>query len=246
MLCYINRSVVLEQSICHLIKQYLNDLNVRAKYPNFNITVTCEHPFARLYFNDNLQASDSFPCVVVSTQEDKKPSDFMELPPHTDKITLEKKDIDALIASTKDTKAVGLCTVIDNKTLEAITNTIQEKGCCYGYSIRTRRQDALAVEVWAENVQLKNELYEQLRLYIAGSLRYQLDDMLSFFDIALFDDTIVGHKSNNYNYDFDIALCGAHIAFDVNYCTETLILDTEAKNMNFDIENMIMEAKNYV
>ena len=108
--------------------------------------------------------------------------------------------------------------------------------------MRIRRKDTLGFEVWAENAQLKNEIYEQLRLFITGNLSHLLEEKYPFFDIALFDNTIVGHRSNNYNFDFDVALSGAHIALDVNYCVEQIVLNTELTKVSKEI---ITEALNY-
>ncbi|MBQ3825271.1 MAG: hypothetical protein II811_03950, partial [Spirochaetaceae bacterium] len=63
-----------------------------------------------------------------------------------------------------------------------------------------------------------------------------------FFDIELLDHTVVGHRSNNHNYDFGIDLTGAHISLDIDYCVEQLVLDTQYTEIN-EIET---EAHNYV
>ena len=91
-------------------------------------------------------------------------------------------------------------------------------------------------------MQLKNEIYEQLRLYVASNLPYILADRYPFFDIAIFDNTITGHRSNNYNFDFDVVLSGAHISLDVNYCVEQIVLNTELTEVSNEI---ITEALNY-
>ena len=253
MLCYLNRGLILEQAICSIIHDYFDTLHLENKYQNFHISVTTEHPFAELYLHDNLNAADSFPCVVVSTQEDRKPSEFEELAPNeVSGIGLSESDLEAITKTTetyynkkgvlKTREIPGLCTVVDDKTLEAIRETIEKQTYCYGYSIRTRRKDTIGLEIWAENVQLKNEIYEQLRLFVTSNLRHILTDKYPFFDIAIFDNTIVGHRSNNYNFDFDVALSGAHISLDVNYCVEQIVLNTELTDVSKEI---ITEALNH-
>ncbi|MGP1490925.1 MAG: hypothetical protein ACTTI6_07675, partial [Treponema sp.] len=59
----------------------------------------------------------------------------------------------------------------------------------------------------------------------------------------LFDNTIVGQRSNNYNFDFDVALNGAHISFDVNYCVEQIVLNTELTEVTNEI---VTEVLNHV
>lgn len=244
-LCYINRGLILEEGIAHLLRGYLRDLNTKAKYPAFSVSVTTEHPFARLYLNDSLTANDAFPAIVVSTEEDKKPQEFTDVAPAITGIKIEEADIDELL---KDRDTPGLCAVCDDETVEAIKGVCQRQGWCYGYKIASRHCDDLAVEVWAENVQLKNELYEELRLFISGNLDLLLTKLYPDFDTALFDHTVVGHRSNNYNYDFDVMLTGGHIAFSVNYCTAQYVFNTELTGFSGDriIEEVIGEAKNYV
>jgi hypothetical protein len=249
----LNRGIILEQALVALVRDYLDALHLDNKYKNFHISVTSEHPFAELYLHDGRNASDSFPCVVITTQEDRKPSEFDDLAiVQTEGIGITDSDLEEITKTTesyinkkgvlKTREIPGLCTVVDDNTLDAIRKTIQKQGFCYGYSMRIRRKDTLGFEVWAENVQLKNEIYEQLRLFITGNLCHQLEAKYSFFDIAIFDNTIVGHRSNNYNFDFDVALSGAHISLDVNYCVEQIVLKTELTQVSKEI---ITEANNY-
>ena len=137
----------------------------------------------------------------------------------------------------------GLCTVVDEQTLAAIRETIKKQEYCYGFSVRTRRKDTINFEIWAENAQLKNEIYEQLRLFTASTLPITLEDKYAFFAPAVFDHTITGHRSNNYNFDFDVALNGAHISFDVQYCVEQIVLNTELTEITGE---MVTEVLNHV
>lgn len=234
MLCYLNRGLILEQAVCAIVHEYFDALHLENTYKNFHITVTTEHPFARLYLYDGLNAADSFPAVVITTQEDTKPSELDELAPQVQLVEITEADLNQ-IAGTDDAgeknALPGLCTVVDEKTLETVRAAIREKGSCAGYAIRTRRRDSMGIEIWSENIQLKNELYEQLRLFVTGNLRHILADRYPFFDIAIFDGTVNGHRSNNFNYDFDVILAGAHIAFDVNYCVEQIVIDTDAEKI---------------
>lgn len=253
MLCYLNRGLILEQALVSLVREYFETLHLDNKYQNFHISVTTEHPFAELYLHEGRNASDSFPCVVITTQEDRKPFEFDELASNeVEGLGITESDLNEITKTTetyfnkkgveKTREIPGLCTVVDEKTLEAIRKTIEKQGYCYGYSIRSRRKDTLGLEIWAENVQLKNEIYEQLRLYVASNLPYILADRYPFFDIAIFDNTITGHRSNNYNFDFDVVLSGAHISLDVNYCVEQIVLNTELTEVSNEI---ITEALNY-
>lgn len=246
MLCYLNRGLILEQAIVSLVRDYFESLHLDNTYKNFHISVTTEHPFAELYLHDGLNASDSFPCVVITTQEDIKPPEFDDLAvQETLGIGLTEDDLTEITKTTetyinkkgieKTRDIPGLCTVVDENTLEAIRQTIKKQDYCYGYSMRIRRKDIIGFEIWAENVQLKNEIYEQLRLFITGNLSHLLEEKYPFFDIAIFDNTIVGHRSNNYNFDFDVLLSGAHISLDIHYCVEQIVLNTELTQLSKEI-----------
>lgn len=252
MLCYLNRGLILEQALCDIVQEYFKSLHLENKYQNFHIKVTTEHPFARLLMDEGMNTSDSFPCVVITTQEDRKPIEFDDLAPHVMGIGITESDLKEITKTKEEyynSKGVlktrdipGLCTVVDENTLEKIRETIQRQGFCYGYSIRTRRKETLSFEIWAENIQLKNEIYEQLRLFVASNLRHILDEKYPFFDIALFDNTITGTRSNNFNLDFDVVLSGAHIGFDINYCVEQIVLNTELTGVSQEIITEVLNS----
>lgn len=242
----------MEQAICALLKEYFESIHLENTYENFHISVTNEHPFAKLMFHDGLNASDSFPAVVVTTQEDRKPHN-LDLPPTYDAIGIDKEDLENIARTTetrtdkkgmkKEVEIPGLCMVVDEKTKVAIEEALNKNGgMCYGWSIRTRRRDSIGIEIWAENNQLKNEIYEQTREFVTGNMRFLLERKYPFFATAIFDNTIIGRRSNNYNADFDIRLTGAHIGFDVDYCVEQIIIDTDLTK----ITEIIAEADNYV
>lgn len=251
MICYLNRGLILEQAICALLKEYFESIHLENTYENFHVSVTNEHPFAKLMFRGGLNASDSFPAVVVTTQEDRKPHN-LDLPPTYDAVGIDKGDLENITRTTetrtdkkgakKEVGIPGLCTVVDERTKSAILGAMEKNGgMCYGWSVRTRRRDSISVEIWAENNQLKNEIYEQVREFVTGNLRFMLERKYPFFAIAIFDGTIIGRRSNNYNADFEITLNGAHIGFDADYCVEQIIIDTDLTK----ITEIITEANNH-
>ncbi len=252
MICYLTRGLILEQAICALLKEYFESIHLENTYENFHVSVTNEHPFAELMFHSGLNAADSFPAVVVTTQEDRKPHN-LDLPPTYNAIGIDREDLETITKTTetrtnkkgakKEVGIPGLCTVVDEKTKSAILGAMQKNGgTCYGWSVRTRRRDSISIEIWAENNQLKNEIYEQTREFVTGNLRFLLERKYPFFAVAIFDGTVIGRRSNNYNADFEITLTGAHIGFDVDYCVEQIIIDTDLTK----ITEIITEADNYV
>ena len=254
MICYINRGLILEQALCSLIHEYFDTLHFENKYRNFHISVTTEHPFAELYLHKNLNASDRFPCVVISTMDDRKPPDFSDLAvEEAEWIGFEAEDIEEAVKSTETytdkkghtrTREIpGVCVVKDDIALAEVNKVIRQQEVCYGTLLRMRREDWIAVEIWSENNQLKNEIYEQLRLFIAGNLLHVLEKRYKAFDPDLREEDVHGDRGNNYNFDFDVILYGANITFKIVYRVEQLVLDTEARLVDGEI---IAEAINHV
>lgn len=240
MVCYINRGIIIEQAIASEIEQYFDALHLDDTYENFHVRVTNNHPFADLYLHTHKTAADHFPAVVVTSESTQKTGELAELKPEIKGIGLDQSDIDAIMG-TKEYP--GICTLLSDLALEEIKKTIEKKGLIYGLSMRFHKTDSVSIEIWSDNVQLKNELYQQLMLFVSGNLQNILANKYSFNDLWIFDHTISGHPSNNYNLEFGIPLSGAHISMDVDYQVEQLVLDTEVSNLSNEI---ITEVVNHV
>jgi len=254
MLAYLNRGLILENAIRDLIEDYFNKIKFDKTYPNFNIRVTLQHPFARVG-DKSAKAADYFPAVVVSTYDDEKPGE-LRMPPQTYCVGLTKEDIDIIakttetVADKKDNKKTvekkipGLCVVIAPDVLQGLYKHLEKNELVYGFSIKTYRTDKICVEIWSENIQLKNEIYEQLRLFILGNLRHLLTaEKYRLYDMKIDDDTVSGQRSGAYNDQFGVILSGASILFNVNYAIEEIVLDTQISDLK---EDLIMEVINHV
>lgn len=253
MVCYINKGLILEQAICAILRDYFGKLHLDAKYPNFAVHVTTSHPFAALLTDQTLKVSDAFPAIVVNSLNDNKPGEFTNLPQHIDAVSIDKVFFEEIIKTTEpfikkngetiEKPIPGLCSVQDEETLKQIYDCIEKNGEIMGYSVRPRKEDTISFEIWTENEQLKNELYEHTDLFLRGDLYNVLANRYRFFDIAVFDDTINGNRSNNYNFDFGTCLYGSQISLRINYCVEQLVLDTEINHLS---KNIIVEVYNHV
>ncbi|MDR1176639.1 MAG: collagen-like protein [Treponema sp.] len=252
MVCYLNKGLILEQAIMGLINQYFDAMRMDSFYRNFHIKATLNHPFALVLKEHTLNAADHFPVVVVSTYDDNKPSELINLSPQIEGIGLEQNDIDIIIKYTEKISAggkekerviPGLFPVAESSIIQAIHDAIIENGLIYGFSARTYRRDNISLEIWAENAQLKNEIYEHLRLFVIGNLRHIMENKYEYFDIKIDDDKIAGQRSGAYNDLFDVILHGANITFDVNYAITQFVLDTEIKNPSRDL---MLEVINHV
>ena len=228
---FLNRPLILEQVIAHAFSSYFAALKVQALYKNWTINVTNEHPFSLMLPSFAYNAS-SFPCVVISTETDSKPAELTNLY-HTDALMLEKPDVALL-------KDAGYL-VCDELIIE-LEQAFLHKQILYGITTVMRRQEKISIEIWCENIQLKNELYELCRLFIGGGLRDSLQKYKENNNLVIFDHTLTGQRSGNFNYDFGVTLAGARLTFDADYYIEQSLVDTDLDGK----EHITWEIKDYV
>ena len=253
MIYFLNRGLILEQEIVKALKKYFSIIRVPDYYKNFTVNITNEHPFARMWLSEapEKDAASLFPVVVIATEEDSKPPELLNLV-HSEYLTIEPSDIaikedDSL--SDIEARYEMITPPIMNE-LRAAMDAREDKRI-FGATSFIRRSDHISIEIWAENPQLKNELYEIVRLFVCGFMKDYLE---SFYKecfkevsdkkspLAIFDSSIRGQRSNNFNVDFGIELYGANITFDADYVIEQSIIDTELN----DNDNILLEVINHV
>lgn len=271
MIYYLNMGFVLEQALVDVVKRYFDRQKFDEVYGNFHISVVNEHPFAHLIVDSHARASDSFPSVVITTQSDSKPSDLTNVPPQTFAVGYTSEELDKFLSinmrektkideegnvvpvkkkgEIQKEKIPGFVFVIDEKSINQLKEiadsrtTEESAGEVYGIKVDTQRRDHVSIEIWSENNQLKNELYEHLRLMIASSLDYILHERYSMFGPSISDSSVNGERSSNYNFDFDCVLCGSHITMDIDYTVSQIILDTDVQSLSYEV---ITEVMNHV
>ena len=243
MIFYLNRGLVLEQALCQEIETYLDKIHLDETYPNFHVKVTNNHPFAHLYLHSTATAADEFPAIIVTTETDNKTNELMQIGEDATAIGLELEDFEKFISEVDSLP--GVCTLVDPESEKEIREIFNKTKYIYGIKIDQRKTDRVSIEIWADNNQLKNEVYEQVRLFISGYMQNLLRDKYAGFGINYFDGTVRGERSNNYNVDFDIALSGAHISFEVNYCISQIVLDSDLSDITNEIEwEVVNHVKN--
>ena len=265
MIYYLNLGFIVEQALIDVTKTYLERLHLDSVYNNFHISVTNEHPFAHMMIEDNTRANDTFPAVVITSQNDSNPPDLANLQEITTGVKMTSQDFDDLFKTatrpktrinekTGETEIVhkrdgsivrenvpGYVLIYDKERIDylkelADSRTVgEEVGGIYGIKIDSRLRDNISVEIWSENDQLKDELYEHLRLFFKCSLDRLLHEKYKFFDCAIFGNQVSGERSSNYNFDFDVVLTGSHLTFSVDYNVSQIILDTEIENITTEI-----------
>ena len=247
MLCYLNRGIILEQAIVAIIQEYLKTLKVNEIYQNNQIHTVLNNHFAKLYRENGDRAADNFPAIVVSSFDDDKDRDLTNLRPQTQGVEAALigytgEDLDSILdiyepepVDGKKVKKPGICAIASDETINTLLSLLEKKEFVYGYSLRAYRREIISVDIWAENIQLKNELYEQIRLFVLGDLRNKLTGKYGFFDPRLDDDTIRGQRVLPFLVDFGLTLAGANVQFEVVYAIEQNVLDTDWEDVHREI-----------
>ena len=273
MIYYLNLGFVLEQALLDVTKTYIERLHLDSVYNNFHINVVNEHPFAHMMIEDTVTANDTFPAVVITSQSDGEVPDLANMSEMNYAVKLTSDDFTEIFETatrpktrinenTGETEIVhkrdgtivrenvpGYVLIYDEERIKQLKEladsrtTSEEIGGIYGIKIDSRRRDNISVEIWCENDQLKDELYEHLNLFFSCSLDRILHEKFKMFNCAIFGNRIHGERSSNYNFDFDIMLSGSHITFSVDYNVSQIILDTDIENITTDI---VWEVINHV
>lgn len=202
------------------LKTYFDQMRFGELYPNFpTIRITLEHPFAVMWQQANGNSSNTydgslFPSITLASGSDSKPGQLSGLN-SLESISVVKADITGL-AATGLQAAPG---AIEWMTEYFKTNTI-----IHGRQGTANKSDQVAIDIWSESIQLKNDIYGLLMMYLSGPKRSELELTHA---ITIFDGTVRGQRSGNYNMDFGQLLYGAHIDFQIDYRITQAILDTE-------------------
>jgi hypothetical protein len=247
MIFFLNKGLILEQIIVKALQDYFNTVGIADFYKGVTVSVTNKHPFARLLLNSingtKPQAS-LFPAIVVATLDEGKPGelaglveiDGVELAP--DYVNPPEESPDE-----KSTMEKAGFMMMTQAKYQAIRDAVNQKGHVYGVSAKVRRQDRIAIEIWAENIQLKNELYEAVRLFVCGFMKESFEKLYEENNFSLFDETVRGQRSNNFNGEFGIELWGSYITFEADYTIEQTVIDTDLVDENIEFLEVINHVK---
>lgn len=242
MVVYLNRGLALEEALVAELARYFADIRLDETYENFRVRVTNRHPFADIYFRGEGATGDAFPCVVVSTESGGAGTGMDSLIPQTSDVSIGAEEFDALMAEASS-GAPGICAPMPGSAEKAMRERLAEKGFALGERTLMRRRDSMSIEIWADNDRLKNELYEQTRLFVMSGLDRAFARDYPSHDVSIDTSSARGSRSNNYNLDFDAPLSGAQISFGVDYSIEQSVFDTLADAPDGDLT---LEVVNHV
>ena len=208
----------IEDILLGKFRSYLyEDVRFAQLYPNFgNVNVSLVHPFAYLNdqkINGTQVPVELFPSVTIISNTDNQ---AVEVPSFTESFQLTTEKLN-LVKNDRDTYIVSDQAVSDLETAIGA-------GDVFGQGGGTRKRDEIALEVWAENIELKNKLYDLVMAFLTSPYRYELK---SDHEIDILIHTINGTRGGNYNFEFGRILFGGMIQFNADYPIALYVIDAE-------------------
>ena len=232
----LNRIRIIDEEIVKLIENYFSLIDLEDDY-NISVNVTNEHPFFTLYGYKDVAAASLFPAVVVTSFQEVKPGKLANLPetgiePRTWAFT--KDDVSQLIKEGYD---------VTQKKVDEILKFYETRKELYGIVLGAVRQDRIVIDVWDENIARKNQIYKKIMNFVCCMMKnlFEKDK-----EASIFDDSIQGLQSGDFNFDFGISLASGQVTFEVDYVIEQSVIDTELVDLNGNyLLEVINHAKDY-
>jgi hypothetical protein len=202
---------VVENDLVADFKEYIKTIKFAEQYPNHaGLTISNDHPFEALLNGDG--SANIFPCVtIVSTTDGEVPN----MAKGWADTRLERGDLDAINPAEW---------YMADSSRDDLVEALVAKGAVYGVRHSTMWRDSTSFEVWSENLQVKNDLYNLILGYLTGPHVIRLHQNHSF---VIQSDQIRGQRSGYYNFDFGRTLYGCKIDLRVDYPIIQAVYDTD-------------------
>jgi hypothetical protein len=223
MMYFLNRGLIMEQVIAEAIREYFHAMSVEKMYPNYELNITNEHPWARILMNRNSDAAGLFPAIIVTSESDIHAPHNGHPLPEVEKLILEPADLDHLVEH-------GY--TIHSEVVERLRMAFEGRENLYGHTFIIRRLERISIEIWAENITVKNSLYEDVLLFVLGALSEYLEEYRKKYGLIFFDDTVDGQRSGTFTNTYGIGLAGANITFNIDYMIEQSYINTDIIKIN--------------
>lgn len=165
-----------------------------------SIRISQVHPFAYLIdeaVNQTKVPVNLFPSVTIIAENDSKAAQTMAT---LEEANYSAEDIQAIVEN-RERYIISDETVAALQAMAANNPTIFARG-----SSRVRNM-AISIEIWSENIDQKNRIYDLCQAFILGPKRYEVNDL----GIKLHEYSMQGQRSGLYNYDFGKLLYGGQI-----------------------------------
>jgi hypothetical protein len=201
------------------LKGYLyEDVKLKSVFPNVKggVRVSPVHPFAYLIdqqVNGTRVPVDLFPSLTVIVNQDSKAAQIGIVP---EDAVVGETEIAHIIANR------GKYIISDDDV--AALQAMVDAGAVNAVGMSTLRTAIVSLELWADNVVLKNRIFDLAEAYLFGMKRYEL---YSAHDVRIAEESVTGNRSGNYNFDFGKVYYGGMIQFSLDYQISQYFVDTE-------------------
>lgn len=203
---------VVEDALVKALAEYVGELRWHEMYPNHpSINLSNDHPFEELLGGTG-NAPNLFPSITVSSSNDNEATN---MPKGWSVVQLDEGDLDGMD---------GLSWYVSEGSLAYLKTALHQKKTVYGLQHQTVWHDSVSFEIWTENMQVKNDLYNLLLGFLSGPKILQLKQERG---ITVFSASIQGQRSGYYNFDFGRVLYGGRISFTAEYPVLQAVYDTE-------------------
>jgi len=208
---------IVEDVLVARLRDYLKELRFAEMFPfHKNLGISNDHPFERLLASEGAEP-DLFPSItVVSSTDGESPG----MAKGWSAATLDKADI--------DDDFNGEEWYLSKKAKSDLEEVLAVRGHVYGLMHSTVWRDSTSIEVWTENIQVKNDIYNLVMGFLTGPKVLELHNSAG---LVIHSNTIQGQRSGYYNYDFGRALYGARISLSVDYSIVQAVYDAEVSTM---------------
>lgn len=216
----------IEDILVQAIRDNLNgDISWQELYPVYgNVRVSLTHPFVEL-LDQSVQGvqtqSELFPSITLASLSD---STLPGMAVTWDENPIETADLAEIQASDGYLIPASQLTALQTFLASAPVGVISR-------STSVIRTHNMALEIWADNLTIKNKLYDLLAMALSGKIRLDLKPT----GITIKLEDLKGQRSGHYNMDFGKLYYGAVLNFpvDVSYwqlfvdVTQTAITDAQ-------------------
>ena len=204
-------------------KYFVDEIRFGDIYPNFSkIRIDMTHPFAFLMdnlINNTKVPVDLFPSITIFAPNDSK---AVEVKPIL-------KDIQIKTAEITDIENNRDRYIMSDTDLQALKTLVQAETYKWSKGAGTIKRASIEIQVWADNITLKNKIYDLVQLFFIGKKRYELNE---YHEIKVNEEAITGQRSGNYNFDFGKIYYGGMINLSVDYVLNQFFVDTETASLD--------------
>ena len=202
--------------IVELLKQYFfEDIKWETTYRQFGkLSISKVHPFVRLLSDTRRnKPKDVLPAITVALVGDDSSSTTLSKATQT--VTISK----SLRQELQDQK-YGLNKPNAFRELLDHIDGLAEGKNLYGKQTNRRYNQRLLIEIWADNDEIKDNLYEGVKDFIDFYGK-------EIYGYGLENPSVNGKKDGDYNFDFGLPLYGATINLSGIVCNLIFDIDTD-------------------